>query len=716
MKPLLALAFALLASPPCLAQAPQDSRPTGPRPWDAPDLARAISVLDGRTGEALTFAALLDALATADVVFLGETHIDETTHRVELAVAEGLAVRRSGDVVLAMEMFDRDVQDALDAYLAGNSSEPDFLAASRPWTNYATGYRPLIEFAKSRRLPVVASNFPKSLTRRLAMAGDGATLDLLEGEDRALAPKRLYPNRPDYWRRVDNAIRGHIGMMRVDRDDDERLYSTQSLWDNSMGEACAIALDEHPGSSVLHVNGGFHSAYWDGTVRQLRLRKPNAKILTVSIAPTSNPGVADAGDVPVADYVVYTEARATDLNEGTYSVHVQREIEYRFHLPASARSGRDVPLLLWLADDGFTAEDGMALWRSRLGDECAIAVVEAPYRETRDDLVEGGRWFWPDSFASDLGTMEVAIERIWAYLLRHYPIAPGQVCLAGEGTGATVAAAVSLSNDRISARTVSFSPRRFAKLKDIPLPLPEYRGDVSALEKSLRVFLTVENEAWWSRETAEYRAIGFETEMVMATRDPWSSPAEREDALRVALGLEAARKATDAPRRHIIARTPRARFWARLLGDEVAKKDGALVAVLDAPPSDGSSVAIEIGADPEEYVRGRSLPRCPGPFGGTTVLVVPPSAPREIAEAWLALEATDPLNRNSRFHRLRVVTTGGDRDLPAVLTELVGEGRRNVLVVPAVFCADGDTMRRLRRAARDIEDQMTLRWRPGLGG
>ncbi|MBI3720906.1 MAG: hypothetical protein HY248_00005, partial [Fimbriimonas ginsengisoli] len=54
--------------------------------WAAPPLERAVCVRDGRTGQALSFDAFLDRLARSEVVFLGEQHTDETTHRVELAV------------------------------------------------------------------------------------------------------------------------------------------------------------------------------------------------------------------------------------------------------------------------------------------------------------------------------------------------------------------------------------------------------------------------------------------------------------------------------------------------------------------------------------------------------------------------------------------------------------------------------------------------------
>jgi len=703
----------------CACASTSDPKPHEPAArhapaWAAPPLDRAVAVRDGRTGQPLGFGQLLDALATADVVFLGETHIDETTHRVELGVYEGIADRRAGKVVLSLEMFERDVQATLDAYLAGDTTEQEFLSASRPWSNYATAYRPLIELAKARGLPVVAANFPRTLRKKVAAGKAG--LDELSAAQRKELPRRFLPETPAYWRRVDNAIRGHIGMMPVDRSDPDRLYSTQSLWDNAMGEACADALDAHPKSCVVHVNGGFHTAYWDGTARQLRLRKPDARILTVSIQPVADPGVATPKGAPIADYVVYAETRATDINEGKYSVYVSQQVGYRLHLPAAAKAGRRVPLLIWLPDDGATAEDSMEILRRRLLDSCAIVVVEAPYRETQDDLVEGGRWFWPDSFSTDLATMQTATERIWAFLLRHYPIDPTRVCIAGLGTGATVIGSVSLATDRIAAKAVALSPRRYARVKDIPLPLPELRGDEPWPDKSLRMWLAPEDARWWKAELDDYRGIGFESSMQLITDDPWVVETERENAIRAALGLPLSRPDPDAPRRHIVATGPRARLWARVRAAQIEADEGALVAVVERSPREGGSHEVDVAPRPKDFADGKRLPRCPGPFGGTTVLVLPKSTPQDVADQWLAIAADDPLHARSRFHRLRVATADGRHSLPALLDALAKQGRRNVLVVPVTFCADGATMRALRKSVRRFEDQLTLRWRPGLGG
>ena len=79
-------------------------------------------------------------------------------------------LERDSSLVLALEMFERDVQDTLDAYLKGEIPEDEFLEQARPWPNYLEDYRPLIEFAKSKGIPVIAANIPRRAAAAVAMA------------------------------------------------------------------------------------------------------------------------------------------------------------------------------------------------------------------------------------------------------------------------------------------------------------------------------------------------------------------------------------------------------------------------------------------------------------------------------------------------------------------------------------------------------------------
>ena len=107
-------------------------------------------VVDAARARATDFEALLEAVSRADVAVVGEPPDHADTHRIELALLEGLA-RYQRDVIVALEMFDRDVQDPLEHFLMGHLSEAEFLAAARPWPRYATDYKPLMDFAGARQ-------------------------------------------------------------------------------------------------------------------------------------------------------------------------------------------------------------------------------------------------------------------------------------------------------------------------------------------------------------------------------------------------------------------------------------------------------------------------------------------------------------------------------------------------------------------------------------
>src|SRR5262245_51421631 len=133
---------------------------------------RLVATASGATA---TLEAAADDLATFDAVFLGEIHDSDAGHRVQLELTELLLVRRP-DLVLSLEMFERDVQGALDDYLAGRSDEAAFLAAARPWPNYREHYRPAVELVRARRLPVLAADVPRPLAARVVEEGPTAVL------------------------------------------------------------------------------------------------------------------------------------------------------------------------------------------------------------------------------------------------------------------------------------------------------------------------------------------------------------------------------------------------------------------------------------------------------------------------------------------------------------------------------------------------------------
>jgi uncharacterized iron-regulated protein len=255
-------------------------------------------------------------LARADVVLVGEQHDDSNTHRLERAILEGLA-RRHVPVTLSLEMFERDVQASVDTYVNGTGDEEEFLKGSRPWPRYATDYRPLVEFAKAHKWPVVAANVPRRIASDVAKNGR-ATVDGLSATDRKLAAADLQCPHDDYFSRFAEQMGGHpaapgsapSGSGASSDATTERYYLAQCIKDETMAESIANAfakMEGRPGV-IVHFTGTFHSEYGEGTGERVRRRLAGRRVMTTSIIPVESlDDVApDDDDLKKADYLVFT--------------------------------------------------------------------------------------------------------------------------------------------------------------------------------------------------------------------------------------------------------------------------------------------------------------------------------------------------------------------------------------------------------------------------
>jgi uncharacterized iron-regulated protein len=270
-------------------------------------------VYDTRRKDFGDFESMLADLARADVVFLGEQHDDPNTHRLELAVLEGLT-RRRVPLVLALEMFERDVQPLLDQYLAGTITEDQFLAGSRPWPRYASDYRPLIEFAKAHQIPVIASDVPRRIATDVSKTGMRAVGPL--GADRSLVAHEVQcPTAGDYYDRFVETMGSDHPPAAGDASGDahartDRFYLAQCLKDETMAESIVQAWQKNAArrAAVVHVNGSFHSDYAEGTAAGVARRLTGRRIAVVSFMPVDDIDAEkpDADAARLGDYVVYT--------------------------------------------------------------------------------------------------------------------------------------------------------------------------------------------------------------------------------------------------------------------------------------------------------------------------------------------------------------------------------------------------------------------------
>lgn len=216
------------------------------------------------------------------VIFIGEEHGSRMSHRAELLILKGLS-KRDPKLVLALEMFERDVQETLNAYLKGKISEKEFLKKSRPWPNYRRDYRPLIEWSKRKKIHVIAANIPRKAAAAVSMANKIST-DVL-GHDRIYLPKTVYVKSKEYYMRFVSSLDEMPDSIPMKRINIDGLYKAQVLKDAVMAASLEPFLDRR----ILFCCGHFHSDYHLGIPYQLKKKHPTLKIAVISMATAVDP-------------------------------------------------------------------------------------------------------------------------------------------------------------------------------------------------------------------------------------------------------------------------------------------------------------------------------------------------------------------------------------------------------------------------------------------
>jgi len=288
-------------------------------------------------GAAVTLQHVVDALERADVLFVGETHSDPVAHLLEAELLRRAreryapAVGRGRALALSLEMFESDVQPVLDEYLAGLITERHFLLSSRPWRNYETDYRPLVEYAREHRLPVIAANAPARYVSRVSSQGPESLRALsrettkswlpplpfppasggyaakfnrfLQGDTAAVAAATARPAAPAAAQTPAPHAHGQAGPHGG-----AHLLAAQTLRDASMAYRIAGFLKRGRDPLVVQVNGTFHSEERMGVPEQLAHYRPGARAVVVTIVPDEGfPGFDAARLGRLGDFVIITD-------------------------------------------------------------------------------------------------------------------------------------------------------------------------------------------------------------------------------------------------------------------------------------------------------------------------------------------------------------------------------------------------------------------------
>lgn len=260
---------------------------------------------------------IVEEMNNHDVLFFGEEHNDSVAHYLEQTILELLYAKFGSDLALSMEMFDRDVQTVMDEYLKGFIREKNFTKDARKWSNYRD-YRPMVEFAKEKKLDVICANAPGRYNNLAGRKGQSALMELTDEAKKYFAPLPYDTAAGLYYEKL-MALTSHTADTTKDTSKikppvmpmgDFNLNMGQSLWDATMAHSISDYFKGNPKKKIMQVNGRFHSDEGFGIVTQLMKYNPGVKSLVISTtSDDSFPEINWNKYKQYGDYIIITDPK-----------------------------------------------------------------------------------------------------------------------------------------------------------------------------------------------------------------------------------------------------------------------------------------------------------------------------------------------------------------------------------------------------------------------
>ncbi len=216
---------------------------------DNPTRLMENTILETATLSAVSHEQLIADLADARVVYVGESHTNADHHAIQLAVIKALA-QSTAHLTIGMEMFDHTYQPVLDQWTAGALDETAFLEKTHWYVNWRFDfglYRDILEYAKEKKLRIIALNVPFHIPGRISVGGIAS----LSESDRRHLPTTIDTSQADHRAYVEEIFNMH----RIPgRENFAYFYEAQCTWEDAMAEA--IVENMGPGKMVVLAGNG----------------------------------------------------------------------------------------------------------------------------------------------------------------------------------------------------------------------------------------------------------------------------------------------------------------------------------------------------------------------------------------------------------------------------------------------------------------------------
>lgn len=208
--------------------------------------------------EIKTLSNVIESVSDRRIIYVGETHDQFAHHAVQLDIIKGL-YRKGRQIAIGMEMFQRPFQGVLDEYISGKIDEREFLKRSEYFERWGFDYnlyKPIVDFARSKQIPIVALNISREITRKVSTGG----IDTLTEDEKKLIPLDMDFSDNEYRERLKEVFNRHAFLNR----EFDHFYQAQILWDEVMAMSIYEFLKENTDYQMAVLAGSGHLSHASG--------------------------------------------------------------------------------------------------------------------------------------------------------------------------------------------------------------------------------------------------------------------------------------------------------------------------------------------------------------------------------------------------------------------------------------------------------------------
>lgn len=237
-------------------------------------------------------AQIVEQIDGARVVLVGETHTRMDHHLVQLEILKRLH-EKSPNIAVGVEWFQKPFQSHLDAYIAGEISEQEMLHLTgyyERWRYDYRLYRPIIQYAREHKIPLIALNASRELNYALSTSG----FDDLPAELKAQLPESYDWSDEAYAERLRSIFAQHPEY----EGEFEDFLRGQLTWDETMAESAVNYLESNPESRLLIFAGSGHIMYGSGIPNRIK-RRNDVEQVSILVSDGHTPVEED-----IADFIV----------------------------------------------------------------------------------------------------------------------------------------------------------------------------------------------------------------------------------------------------------------------------------------------------------------------------------------------------------------------------------------------------------------------------